>query len=161
MSVSKLTIKRLSQVMGQYTSGLTVVTTQLEGQIYGFQTPSFTAVSMEPPLVLFCLSKSSEGVNILQQSKSFAINVLPNKWSEKQNAAGSIEERYQEKIDWDAKTNSPIFQQTLAWLDCKLYTLQDGGDHYIFIGKVMDLHYQFADSPLLHFKGKYQNILEV
>lgn len=161
MNVSKLTIKRLSQVMGQFATGLTVVTTQVENQVYAQRIHSFTAVSMEPALVLFCLPKTSSNIENLKQSKRFAINVLPIKLREKVSMHASVEERFGESLDLEANTQSPILQNTLAWLDCKLYTVQDGGDHYIFIGKVLDLQYQFENSPLLHFRGKFQNILEV
>lgn len=161
MTVSKLTIKRLSQVMGQFATGLTVVTTQEEEQVFAQKIHSFTAVSMEPALVLFCLPKATAAVKTLQETKSFAINVLPMKMGEIPSLKASIAERFGQEIDHEATTQSPIFQNTLAWLDCKLYTIQDGGNHDIVIGKVMNLEYQFADSPLLHFTGKYQNILEV
>lgn len=161
MSVSKLKIKRLSQVLGQLATGLNVVTSQLDQQVFAQKIHSFTAVSMEPALVLFCLPKSSTAIRILQETKSFAINVLPMKMGEIPGINASIAERFGQQIDTEAPTESPIFSQPLAWLDCKLYTLQDGGNHYILIGKVMNLEYQFEDSPLLHFTGKYQNILEV
>ena len=161
MSVSKLKIKRLSQVLGQFATGLTVVTTQLDQQVFAQPIPSFTAVSMEPALVLFCLPKSSTATKIVQETKSFAINVLPIKMGDLPSIKAGLAERFGQEIDTEAGTQAPIFSQPLAWLDCKLYTMQDGGNHHIVIGKVMDLAYQFADSPLLHFTGKYQNILEV
>ncbi|MBX2876623.1 MAG: flavin reductase family protein [Saprospiraceae bacterium] len=161
MTVSKLKIKRLSQVMGQFATGLSVVTTQIEGQIFAQQVRSFTAVSNEPPLILFCLPKSASIVNTLREHKFFAVNVLPMKIGEANHRDASINERFGQEIDLEATTKSPIFRQPLAWLDCELRSIQDGGNHYILIGKVRDLDYQFADSPLLHFTGKYQNILEV
>ena len=161
MTVSKLKIKRLSQVMGQFATGLSVVTTQLEGQIIAQHIPSFTAVSNEPPLILFCLPKSAAIISTLRESKYFAVNVLPMKIGEANRSDASIQERFGQEIDFESTTKSPIFSQPLAWLDCKLRSIQDGGNHYILIGKVRDLDYQFADSPLLHFTGKYQNILEV
>lgn len=161
MTVSKLKIKRLSQVMGQFATGLSVVTTQVDGQIFAQHIPSFTAVSNEPPLILFCLPKSSSTVGLLREGKYFAVNVLPMKIGEANVSNASISERFGQEIDHEATTQSPIFSQPLAWLDCELRSIQDGGNHYILIGKVRDLDYQFADSPLLHFTGKYQNILEV
>ncbi len=161
MTVSKLKIKRLSQVMGQFATGLSVVTTQVDEQIFAQHIPSFTAVSNEPPLILFCLPKSSATVGLLRESKFFAVNVLPMKIREGNVNHASLSERFGQEIDLEANTKSPIFSQPLAWLDCKLRSIQDGGNHYILIGKVRDLDYQFADSPLLHFTGKYQNILEV
>lgn len=161
MTVSKLKIKRLSQVMGQFATGLSVVTTQLEGQVFAQHIHSFTAVSNEPPLILFCLPKTSSTVSLLKESKFFAINVLPMKIGEANQSNVSIAERFGQEINVESNTKSPIFTQPLAWLDCKLRSIQDGGNHYILIGKVRDLDYQFADSPLLHFTGKYQNILEV
>ena len=83
------------------------------------------------------------------------------KIGEANRSDASIQERFGQEIDFESTTKSPIFSQPLAWLDCKLRSIQDGGNHYILIGKVRELDYQFADSPLLHFTGKYQNILEV
>ena len=154
----------LRQVMGQFATGITVVTTHLNGKNYGFTANSFTSASLEPPLVLFCLNKTSEGCQEFIESGCFAINILAHNQTEISNrfANSKLEphQRFEGLAIEQAKTGSPILQNTMGWFDCQLKTHYDGGDHWIFIGEVVDLFRSEENEPLIYFGGKYRSLAE-
>ena len=143
----------LRQAMGQFATGITVVTTHLNGKNYGFTANSFTSVSLDPPLVLFCLNKTSEGCQEFLDSGCFAINILAHNQTEISNrfANSSLEphQRFEDLDTEQGKTGSPLLKNTMGWFDCQLKTHYDGGDHWIFIGEVVDIFRSEEDKPLL------------
>ena len=154
----------LRQAMGQFATGITVVTTHLNGKNYGFTANSFTSVSLDPPLVLFCLNKTSEGCQEFLDSGCFAINILAHNQTEISNrfANSSLEphQRFENLDTEQGKTGSPLLKNTMGWFDCQLKTHYDGGDHWIFIGEVVDIFRSEEDKPLLYFAGKYRLLEE-
>ena len=150
--------KDLRSVLGQFATGVTVVTTQTKvGNYYGFTANSFTSVSLDPPLVLFCIDKSSEGCPLFWDSGCFAVNILEAGQADvSQRFADSTlssEERFADLRLSQAQTGAPILVDSLGWLDCRLETYYEGGDHWIFIGKVVDVYRAEEGTPLLYFGG--------
>ena len=154
--------RTLRQVMGQFATGVTIVTTKTKEGNYGFTANSFTSVSLAPPLVLFCLNKASEGCQLFLNSQFFAVNILAahqipisNQFANNQLSAG---ERFK-GVEYSAgKTGSPILKNTLGWLDCELHAYHDGGDHWIFVGKVIDMARSETGQPLLYYGGGYRTM---
>ena len=150
------------QVMGRYATGVTVVTTSLDGKNYGFTVNSFTSVSLHPPLVLICVNSTSETCRVLQESKHFAVNVLTSNQEDLSNLFANPNIRAGERfknIDFSTSSSgSPILPDVLAWIDCSLHEVVDGGDHLIFIGRVTDMAAETEDSesPLLYYSGTYK-----
>lgn len=152
--------KLLRRVMGQFATGITVVTTEYQGKKYGFTANSFTSVSLDPPLVLFCLNKDSEGCEEFKASNCFAINILSNQQGDLSNRFANSQlnptERFEDLNTSTAQTGSPLFEDTLGWFDCKLHQYHEAGDHIIFIGEIVDMHRSELDEPILYFAGKYR-----
>lgn len=152
----------LRRVMGQFATGVTVITTKTSKGNYGFTANSFTSVSLDPPLVLFCLNKASDGCQLFLESRVFAVNILQNdqipisnQFANNRLDAG---ERFKGILYTLGKTGSPLLTATLGWLDCELHAHHDGGDHLIFVGKVVDILQTDAKNPLLYYGGGYRNI---
>jgi flavin reductase (DIM6/NTAB) family NADH-FMN oxidoreductase RutF len=141
------------QAMSQFASGVTVVTTVHEGQRYGLTASSFTSVSVDPPLVLVCLGKQLRTHDLIADTGVFAVNVLGAHQLELgMRFAGltAAKDRFAGLATATAETGSPILPEVLAWVDCRLRHLYEGGDHSIFVGEVVALSAAVASAPLLY-----------
>jgi flavin reductase (DIM6/NTAB) family NADH-FMN oxidoreductase RutF len=142
------------QAMSQFASGVTVVTTLHEGKRYGLTASSFSSLSLDPPLVLVCLARKTTAHGVIEKSGVFAVNVLAAQQLEfGMRFAGllpGVQDRFQGVLTTSAVTGSPLLPGVMSWVDCKLWSRYDGGDHSIFVGEVVDLAATAADTPLLY-----------
>ncbi len=142
------------QAMSQFASGVTVVTTVHEGKRYGLTASSFSSLSLDPPLVLVCLARKTKAHGVVEKSGVFAVNVLAAEQLEfGMRFAGllsGLQDRFQGIETTSAATGSPLLPGVMSWVDCKLWSRYDGGDHSIFVGEVIDLAATAADTPLLY-----------
>jgi hydroxymethylglutaryl-CoA lyase len=141
--------------MGQFASGVTVVTTVLnETTPIGITASSFSSLSLDPPLVLVSIAKKLFTHNVIADSGKFAVNVLcANQLDLGMRFAGmmpEIKDRFADLDTFTAKTGCPILKGTLAWVDCEVWATYDGGDHSIFVGEVRDVDVSDIDTPLLY-----------
>jgi flavin reductase (DIM6/NTAB) family NADH-FMN oxidoreductase RutF len=146
------------RALGQFATGVTIVTTVHEGERQAMTVNSFSSVSLDPPLVLFCADKRSRTHAAIRSSGVFAVNLL----SEAQRpisdlfaGKGTDAERQQALAGGVAETGSPIFNHGLGWLDCKLAQAHDSGDHVIYVGEVVGVSRGDESSPLLYFRDRY------
>lgn len=154
-AADKMDGRTFRNTLSQFASGVVVATGCLDGQPAGFAAQSFASLSLDPPLVAVCPSRTSTSWPKLRQSGSFCINVL----SAQQR---SVCEQFAKPglfadVPWRAGiTGSPILDGVLAYIDCELVAEHDGGDHLIAVGRVVDL--AICDSntaPLIFFRGTY------
>lgn len=142
------------RAMSQFASGVTVVTTKHGDTPIGITASSFTSLSLDPPLVIVSLDKKLFTHNVIAESGFFAVNVLSaRQWELGMRFAGmkpEIKDRFAGLKTKIAETGSPIFPESLAWVDCKVWNMYDGGDHTIFVGEVKDLSVSDYDMPLLY-----------
>jgi len=142
------------RAMSQFASGVTVVTTKHGDTPIGITASSFTSLSLNPPLVLVSLDKKLFTHNVIAESGVFAVNVLSaRQWELGMRFAGllpEIKDRFAGLQIRTAESGNPIFPESLAWVDCKVWNMYDGGDHTIFVGEVTDLSVSDADVPLLY-----------
>ena len=151
------------QALGCFATGITVVTSVgLDGEYLGFTANSFNSVSLDPPLVLFSLDRGAYSLKAFEAAGVFAINIL----REDQEAV-SIAFARALSSKWDGvrteiwQTGSPILVDALARFDCETTSMHDGGDHVIFVGRVLRLRAGVDGRPLLYFRGAYRQINEV
>ncbi|MDQ7051545.1 MAG: flavin reductase family protein [candidate division KSB1 bacterium] len=148
-------------ILSQFASGVTVVTTRNGDTLHGLTVSSFCSVSLEPPLILVCIDKKASSHDVLQASKRFAVNVLTAAQQDLSNRFAdprrSPKERFQGLAVRTAVTQSPILPDVLAYLDCEVYAEYDGGDHTIFVGKVVagDVG---EGMPLLYWNRGYREM---
>jgi flavin reductase (DIM6/NTAB) family NADH-FMN oxidoreductase RutF len=155
----------LRSVLGMYATGVTVITTAGTGEPYGMTANSFTAVSLEPPLVLVCAASGGKGAALISASGHFAVNVLS---ARQQNIARLFASRHRPR-GRDAfagvphhrlLTGAPVINGAAAYLDCALAAEHEAGDHVIFIGEVLALGPRLpASDPLVFFAGRYTTLL--
>ncbi|MFE5705616.1 3-hydroxy-9,10-secoandrosta-1,3,5(10)-triene-9,17-dione monooxygenase reductase subunit [Rhodococcus koreensis] len=151
--------RRFRTVLGQFCTGVTVITTIDDGVPVGFACQSFAALSLEPPLVLFCPTKTSRSWASIERSGIFCVNVLAE---EQQSTCARFGSRDPDKfagIDWTASPlGSPILTGSLAHIDCSLESVHDGGDHWVAFGRVSSLSEIREERPLLFYRGQYTGI---
>ncbi len=149
------------EAIGHYASGITVITSHIEGEPVGFTCQSFYSVSMSPPLVSFSVMCSSGSYPRIRQARRFAVNILSD---EQVTISNQFARRGADKwhgVEWqESPLGNPIIAGSLHWLDCEIYAEHPAGDHLIVIGEVKALNVQEASvmQPLLYFKGQYRNI---
>ena len=160
MTIDLSTFRR---TMSSFASGVTVVTTQHEGRPYGLTISAFLSLSLQPPLILICVDSKTQMSSMLAQTGIFAVNVLSERqqWLSRGFSTRSVEryEHFCHAEYFAGPTGAPILVGCAAYIDCRLQTTYDGGDHTIFIGEVQALDY-YDVSPLLYFRGNYHTLAE-
>lgn len=130
--------RALRDAFGAFLTGVTVVTTfNDEGAPIGFTANSFTSVSLDPPLLLVCLAKTSRNFAALTGAKGFGINILSEDQKDVSNTfARPVEDRFA-AVTWQkGPFGSPVFGDVAAWFDCSMHENVDAGDHVILIGRI-------------------------
>lgn len=149
------------EALGHYASGITVITSHLEGEPIGFTCQSFYSVSISPPLVSFSVMSTSASYPKIRQAGRFVVNILSG---EQVKISNQFARRGTDKwhgVDWQqSPLGNPIIAGSLHWLDCEIHAEHTAGDHLIVIGEVKALSLQdtAATQPLLYFKGQYCNL---
>ena len=131
-------------VLAQWPSGVTVVTTLVDGVRHGMTASSFSSVSLDPPLVSVCLDRRLYSHTLIAESGVFGVNVLAKDQAEVARVfAGmvpDVEDRFASESWTTAETGVPLLESALGWLDCKVVHEYPGGDHTIFVGEVVAGH---------------------
>ena len=153
------------KAMGAFATGVTIITVDLDDEVHGMTANAFTSVSLDPMLVLVCVDHSTRTHAHLHAKKRFGINVL----CEGQMAISEYyarPERSHEHAEAEAgarfgrtRHGTPMLDGALAFLECRLQSVQEAGDHSIFIAEVEDVVVREGD-PLLFFRGVYRKIGE-
>lgn len=153
--------RSLRDAFGQFATGVTVVTTRDEhGNPIGLTANSFASVSLEPPLVSWCVDKNSTRFKEFQQAEFFTISVLTAAQQEVSNlfAMRSWDETVFDDTEWFSGLNKvPQIPDVSARFHCKTEHLYEGGDHLIIVGAVLEYESQ-AQVPLLFFQGEYNSL---
>ncbi|MGA8865662.1 MAG: flavin reductase family protein [Candidatus Sulfotelmatobacter sp.] len=152
------------KAMGCFATGVTIITVDLEGEVHGMTANAFASVSLDPLLVLVCVDYKTRTHAHLHARKRFGINVLsqdqrtiseyyanPARTHEHAEDAGARFDR--------TRQGTPMLRGALAFLECRLHSAQDAGDHTIFIAEVEDVVVSEGD-PLLFFRGRYHRVGE-
>jgi len=146
------------KVMGHFPTGVTVVASQAGGRPVGLAIGSFFSVSLDPPLVGFCVATGSSTWPVMSEVGSFGVSVLAEDQHETSGQFASKMADKFEGIAWEPAvvTGSPLIHGAVAHIDCELYDQFVEGDHVVVIGSVraLDIHRDDV-GPLLFFKGGY------
>jgi 3-hydroxy-9,10-secoandrosta-1,3,5(10)-triene-9,17-dione monooxygenase reductase component len=146
-------------VLGRFCSGIVIVTSNEGRRPLGLTAQSFTSVSLDPPLVLFCPAKTSTSWPPIRATGKFCVNVL----SEEQlgvarNFAVSGGDKFA-GIDWHWSPGGlPMMADCLAYIECELDQVHDAGDHEIAVGRVTSLASGRPERPLLYYQSVYHQL---
>lgn len=143
--------------LGCFATGVCIASvTDRDGRPVGLTVNSFTSVSLDPPLVLFCLDNRSESLSAFLDAPGFALSIL----SADQRALSNSFARDPAATRWDGvaavtgRGGAPLIQGALAVLDCAHHAIHPAGDHTILIGRVLGYANQ-PGAPLLYYRGGY------
>ena len=145
----------LRRVMGHFATGVTVVTGTDAGEPVGFACQSFTSVSLEPPLVLFCPAHSSRSWPRIQTSGSFSVNVLAEDQLELCKTFASSSSDKFAGLAWHQTQWGPSLDNVLATVHCDIWQVIPAGDHDVVLGTVQELVTHRDAQPLVFFRGQF------
>jgi flavin reductase (DIM6/NTAB) family NADH-FMN oxidoreductase RutF len=160
MSVSQADFRK---ALGSFATGVTVITVDYEGEVHGMTANAFASVSLDPQLILVCVDHRARTHAHLHAKKRFGVNILAadqrqisEYYASSARDHDEAEEVANARFD-RTQHGTPVLHGALAYLECKLHTVQDAGDHAIFIAEVEDVVVRNGN-PLLYFRGQYRNI---
>ncbi len=154
-----ITKEEFKAALGRFASGVTVVTTKdADGKLHGLTVSAFSSVSMNPPLILVCILKTTGSYASFQESTSFVVNILSDTQQDVSNHFARHSEDKFTGQNYELNDHGlPILADCLVNLECTLKHSYDGGDHTIFVGEIEKTH--LADGePLLYWSGHYRTI---
>ncbi len=156
-----ISIDEFKQTMRHWASGVTIVTMQADGFAHGLTVSGFLSLSLEPPLVLISIGQELHSHELLNKSRAFAVNLLradqvdlsdkfAGRWGNVDRFGGLT---YRTEV-----TGSPVFDDCAAWLDCRVVSNYQAGDHTIYVGEVVASGVNGDSTPLLYWNGDYRQL---
>lgn len=147
------------QVLGHFPTGVTVVAGMNGEEPVGLAVGSFFSLSIDPALVGFCVDIGSNSWSRMEGSGSFCVNILGDDQEDVCRVFASSNDDKFASIGWrPSETGSPLIHGVLAWIDCDVDAVHDGGDHHIVVGRVRGLDIGHEGEPLVFFRGGYANL---
>jgi flavin reductase (DIM6/NTAB) family NADH-FMN oxidoreductase RutF len=147
--------KVFRDVVGRFASGVTVITTSVDGRRFGTTASAMSSLSMDPPMLLICLNKASETGAAVLEAGGFAVNILAEA---QQHLAGQFAVKGPDKFASvrvrDGITGSPLIEDTLATLECRTVETVVGGTHTVFLAEVVEATARDLE-PLTYFRGTF------
>ncbi|WP_342043518.1 flavin reductase family protein [Bacillus sp. OTU2372] len=151
--------RQFRTAMGKFATGVTVITTELDGDIHGMTANAFMSVSLDPKLVVISIGERAKILNKIKESKIFTVNILAEDQQELSMIfAGQIKEPCE--VVFDRLDGKPVLEGACAQVACEVSVVHVEGDHTLFIGKVTDIHLEEKE-PLVFFNGKYRALAKV
>lgn len=150
--------RALRNAFGNFVTGVTLVTTVgADGKAIAMTANSFSSVSLDPPLVLWCIDKGSDRLGTFMDSKCFAINILAANHQELSGRFARKGQPYMDGVAYETwVTGSPVIADAAAIFDCEKFAAHDAGDHIILVGLVRKFDSpENSGKPLVFHKGGY------
>ncbi|MCG8350102.1 MAG: flavin reductase family protein [Chloroflexales bacterium] len=155
MSIDQSFFRR---VMGQFASGVTVVTTAVGDELQGMTVSSFASLSMEPMLVLICIACDTASHESIQRSGMFAVNMLTEEQEHlSQRFASRDVDKFLSGSYTFASSGLPLLNDALATIECRVVNALPGGDHTIFVGEILNASVGHG-RPLVYYGSGYYRL---
>jgi flavin reductase (DIM6/NTAB) family NADH-FMN oxidoreductase RutF len=154
-------LRAFRTALGSFPTGVAVVTATSGSAPIGITVNSFTSVSLEPPLVLWCIDCKSDRYHIFTKADGYTISVLG---TGHEQVSSRLAKQGKHKLDGielrPTQLGPPALADALAIFECSREAVHEGGDHAILVGRVLRFHRHDAGPPLIFFKGKYGALAE-
>lgn len=150
-------------VLGAFATGVTVITSSGADHQFGMTANAFSSLSLDPPLVLVCVISGTTGAETIERNRAFAVNILGSHqeqisryfaWKDRPRGADAFTEIPCRTV----ATGCPVLEGAAAYLDCRLESSHEAGDHVIFIGEVLAVGHDERVEPLLFHRGDYRRL---
>lgn len=146
--------------MSEFTTGVTIVTTEDEGEKYGFACQSFSSLSLNPPMILFTVMKTSRSWPHVKNAGTFCVNVLAE---DQEDISAAFGRRNGEKFKsgtWErTQLGNPLLRGSSVWIDCTVADVHEGGDHWIVTANIEAIGQRENANPLIYHRGSYARVL--
>lgn len=155
---TEVTPTAVRQVLSHFATGVTAITANGPNGPVGMAANSFTSVSLDPPLVLFCAGKTSETWPDIRSAGHFCVNILGDAIPQlAQQFATKDIDRFDGVSRHVEATGAPVLDEAIAFIDCRIVAEHDAGDHVIVVGHVESLGGDDTGEagPLVFFRGNY------
>ncbi|MEP3296999.1 MAG: p-hydroxyphenylacetate 3-hydroxylase reductase component, partial [Pseudoruegeria sp.] len=151
--------KAFRRALGNFATGVTIITAEgANGEKVGVTASSFNSLSMDPPLILWSSMKEARSCEIFESASHFAVNILASDQMDMSNHFARQQEDKFSGYDWEKGLGgAPIFPNCAGRFQCESYDKLDGGDHWIFVGKVVKFD-DFGRAPLCFHQGSYSMV---
>ena len=150
--------RQFRNAMGKFATGVTVVLTDVAGDVHGMTANAFMSVSLNPKLVVISIAEKAQMLEKIKQSKSFSVNILSSDQQELSMIFAGQTKKQQE-IVFDRLEGIPVLSGTVAQITCEVSAEHVEGDHTLFIGRIININLMESD-PLIYFSGKYRFLAE-
>jgi flavin reductase (DIM6/NTAB) family NADH-FMN oxidoreductase RutF len=146
--------------LSQFATGVAVITARgPSDQAIGMTMSSFNSVSLDPPLVLFSVDRRALSLPAMLEAKGYAVNILGREQEQLSNQfARSLGDKWSDVEHTLGHAEAPLLHGAIAHFECEPYAHHDGGDHVIFIGRVVRFGINPDGEPLVFFRGKYHGV---
>ena len=149
-------------IIGHFATGVTVITTAAGDQLHGMTANAVSSLSLDPVMVLICVDKTTFTHRVLDEGGVFTVNIL----GEHQEAMSRVFAKKGEPETGTLRgqafrlgeTGAPILEGCLAFVECRVANVMDGGDHSFFLGEVVSEGVEQEMRPLLFFRGGYHTL---
>ncbi|HEY4941776.1 MAG TPA: flavin reductase family protein [Rhizomicrobium sp.] len=150
-------LRAFRNALGSFPTGVAVVTTSASAEHHlGITVNSFTSVSLDPPLVLWCMDKKSDRYHAFTKARSYTVSILG---TEHREVSARLATQGNHSLDGIAllatKLGPPALADALAIFECEAEAMHEAGDHAILIGRVVHFSRHDDGAPLVFFRGKY------
>ena len=159
MQVDKEDLKPFRNALGSFPTGVTVITAQgADGTLAGMTASSFNSVSMDPPLILWAITKGATYGTVFETASHFSVNVLAEDQQDLSNGFAREGEKPFDGLSYGIGLGgAPLFEGCAAQFQCEAWAQYDGGDHIIIVGKVIEFD-NAEKAPLVFAEGGYRQL---
>jgi flavin reductase (DIM6/NTAB) family NADH-FMN oxidoreductase RutF len=153
---------RFRQIFGHFATGVSVVTTAVDGWLHGMTANAVASVSLDPLLLLVCVDKTAHAHEQLAKAGRFGVNILADEQEDISRIFATTAEPEQGQLRGAlyhfGQQGTPVLDNCLAYLECEVTEQVDAGDHTIFLGRVLDGEVEREAPPLLFYRGGYRRL---
>lgn len=148
------------KALGQFATGVAVITaTTADGRVIGLTMSSFNSVSVDPPLILFSIDRKAFSLQAMSEASGFAVNILGRGQEDLSNKfAKALGDKWTAVEHTLGHSAAPLLAGAIAHFECEPYAQYDGGDHVIFVGRVIRFSSDSVCEPLIFFRGSYRGL---
>ena len=153
-------VRAFRHTVGQFATGVTVIAAETDGCLRAMTANSFTSLSLDPPLVLFCVGKATNLGELIRSTAGFSVNILGQDQQDLSTYfAGGWKPPAPPPFSFASWEGGPLLDGCAAAIGCAVDAIHEGGDHWIVIGRVLALYRSHpARRPLVFCQGQYATL---